>query len=113
MRYCKKWICEEPENIVAAAAGVYAFINMKEFNDAEKLVNQFTFDKLECSDENDIMFTAASKLYEAAGKKKEKKQIDKAMKEYEERLEQYFSYADFDDEDMEFDLDFLDDDLPF
>ena len=35
------------------------------------------------------------------------------MKEYEERLEQYFSYADFDDEDMEFDLDFLDDDLPF
>ena len=113
VRYCKEWICEEPENIVAAAAGVYAFINMKEFNDAEKLVNQFIFDKSECSDENDIMFTAASKLYEAAGKKKEKKQIDKAMKEYEERLEQYFSYADFDDEDMEFDLDFLDDYLPF
>ena len=36
-------------------ARLFLRINMKEFNDAEKLVDQFIFDKSECSDENDIM----------------------------------------------------------
>ena len=54
------------------------FLKTKEFDAAEKLVDQFIFDKTDCLDENDIMFTAASKLYEAEGKKKEKK--DKSQK---------------------------------
>ncbi len=98
VKYCREWIQKEPENIKAAVAGVYAFIDKKEFNEAEKLVERFLFDKSVCSDENDIMFTAASKLYGAMGKRKEKKQVDKALQKYEDYLEQYFANADFDEE---------------
>lgn len=101
--FCQKWIQKEPENIVAATAGVYAFMNMKDYDEAEKLVDKFIIDKSECIEENDIMFTAASKLYEVMGKKKEKKEVDKAIKKYEEYLEEYFLNLDFDE----------DDDLPF
>lgn len=121
MEFCKDWIQKEPENIVAAVAGVYAFIAVGEFSEAEKLVGRFIFDKSKCTDENDIMFTAASKLYEVTGKGKEKKQIDKAIQQYEEYLEEYFENLEdeefalgdegFDREGEELDL--FDDDLPF
>ena len=39
--FCKKWIQKEPENIVAACAGVYAFIEVKSFEEADKLVDRF------------------------------------------------------------------------
>lgn len=107
VKYCKEWLEKEPENVAAATAGVYAFIKTKEFEAAEELVGRFIFDKTECTDENDIMFMAASRLYEATGKRKEKKKIDKALQDYEEYLEKYFGYLD------EEDLAFLDEELPF
>ena len=107
--FCKKWILKEPENIIAAAAGVYSFIEVKEYEEAEQLVDRFIFDKSQCSAENDIMFTAASKLYATEGKRKEKKLVDKAMKEYEKCLKEYFESSGFEDEDDEF----SDWDLPF
>ena len=88
--FCKKWIQKEPENIVAACAGVYAFIEVNAFEEAEKLIEQFIPDKSRCSEENDMMFVAASTLYQVTGRKKEKKVVDKAMKEYEEYLKEYF-----------------------
>lgn len=115
VKYCKDWYQKEPENVMSAAALVYAYIDTKEFDEAEKIVRQFIFDGSECTDENDIMYIAASKLYEAMGKRKEKKQIDKAIQKYEEYLEKYFSGFDeneeFDFEDEEFDPE--DEDLPF
>lgn len=104
--FCKKWLQKEPENIVAATAGVYAFIETKAFEEAEKLVEQFILDKSKCTDENDIMFTAASTLYQVTGKKKEKRVIDKAMKEYEKNLEEYF-------ESLEYEGEYEDEELPF
>lgn len=106
-KYCEKWIQKEPDNVIAATAAVYAFIRTKEFASAEKLVDQFILDKSECDDENDVMFTAASKLYEAMGKKKEKKQIDKAIKAYDDYLKEYFETMEFDESD------YLEDELPF
>ena len=82
---------------------------MKKLDAAEELVNRFIDDRSECTEENDIMFTAASKLYQVMGKRKEKKQIDKALREYEEYLKKYF--MGMDDEDGE--MDFRDEDLPF
>lgn len=109
VKYCKEWMQKEPENIVAATAGVYAFIDAKEYDGAEKLVDKFIFDKSVCVDENDIMFTAASKLYGAMGKRKEKKQIDQVIQAYDDYLEQYFGNPDFDEEKLEI----PDDELPF
>lgn len=97
--FCQKWMHKEPENIVAATAGVYAFIDMKDYDEAEKLVDKFIINKSECVEENDIMFTAASKLYEAMGKKKEKREIDKAIKKYDEYLEEYFLNSDYEEDD--------------
>ena len=45
------------------------------------------------------MFVAASKLYEAMGKEKEKKEVDKAIQEYDEYVWEYFLNPDFDEDD--------------
>ena len=107
--YCQEWISKEPENMIAAVAGVYAFIEEKEFAAAEALVDKFILDKTVCTEDNDVMFTAASNLYDKMGKRKEKRQIDKALKEYDEYLESYFGGMEFDEDE----LDFWDEDLPF
>lgn len=107
--YCKEWIFKEPENMIAAVAGVYAFIEINDFVAAEELVNKFLLDKTVCTEDNDIMFTAASILYDKMGKKKEKRQIDKALQEYDAYLESYFGGMELEKDE----LDFWDDDLPF
>lgn len=107
--FCKKWLQKEPENIIAACAGVYAFIEVNAFEEAEKLIEQFIPDKSRCSEENDMMFVVASTLYQVTGRKKEKKEVDKAMKEYEEYLKEYFEFSEFDEEEEEF----FEEELPF
>ena len=103
VEFCKKWMQKEPGNVVAATSGVYAYISTKEYDAAETLVDRFIINKSECLDENDMMFIAASKLYKAMGKKKEKREIDKAIKKYyeymEEYIEQYFMNPDFEEDD--------------
>ena len=59
-------------------------------------------DKNNCSEETYIMFTAASLLFEVTGMRKEKKQIDKALKKFDEYMEQQFMDFDMEDEEMEF-----------
>ena len=108
--YCRKWIQKEPENIIASVAGVYALIGIRQYDEAEKLAARFIFDFSECTEENDVMFIALSRLYEAMGRKKEKRQIDKAIEEYEERMEE--ELANLDDDEYSFD-DWDDRELPF
>lgn len=108
VEFCEKWLQKEPENMIAACAGVYAFIKVKAFEKAEKLVEQFIPDKSQCSEENDMMFTAASVLYQATGRKKDKKAVDKALEEYDEYLKEQFAYPEYDEEE-----EFFDDELPF
>lgn len=98
VEFCEEWMRNEPENIIAATAGVYAFINVREYNKAEKLIEYFIMDKSECNDDNMVMFIAASKLYKAMGKKKEKKEVDKALKQYDKSVQEYFTNFDEEDE---------------
>lgn len=107
-KYCREWIKKEPENVTAATAGVYAFIETEEFDAAEELVERFILDRSNCTEENDIMFTAASKLYETTGKSKEKKQMEDALEKYDQYLEKYFTGSDEEAEDEDFF-----DELPF
>lgn len=109
--YCTKWIGKEPDNIMAATAGVYAFIAIQKHEQAEELVDLFIPNKTMCTAENSIMFTAASKLYEVMERTKEKKQVDKALEAYDEYLEEYFENLDCDDWD-DYDDEFWDD-MPF
>ncbi len=45
------------------------------------------------------MFIAASKLYGAIGKEREKEEIDKAIEKYDKYVEEYFLNNDFDEDD--------------
>lgn len=104
IEFCEKWMRQEPENVVAATAGVYAYVDTKEYDKAEALVDRFIIDKSKCFEENEIMFIAASKLYGAMGKEGEKEEIDKAIEKYDEYVEEYFLNPDFDeDEELPFD----------
>ena len=107
-KFCEQWINEEPENVVAAAAGVTAYIGVKNFEAAEELVDRFIPNKSKCIEENDVMFMAASTLYQVMGRKKEKIQVEKAMKAYEKELQKQMEMEVLGDE-----LDFWDDELPF
>lgn len=89
VEFSEKWMKKEPENVVAATAGVYAFIDTKEYDKAEKQVDRFIMDKSKCFEENEIMFIAASKLYGAMGKEEEKEEIDKAIEKYDEYVEEF------------------------
>ncbi len=109
VRFCKDWLKKEPENIVAATANAYAFIDVGEFEEAEKLVDSYIGDKNNCSDETYIMFTAASLLYEVTERGEEKTQIEKALEEYDEYVGKQFFDFDMDDEDIEF----WEEELPF
>ncbi|MBS6195417.1 MAG: hypothetical protein KH828_07540 [Clostridiales bacterium] len=107
--FCEKWYEAEKDNIVAATALIYARMHIKDLDGAEKLVKKYISDDTICTDENDIVFTAAAILYKTKGNKKEEKRINKAIKQYEEELEAYCTEMDEED----FDFDFLDDELPF
>jgi len=109
VNFCKEWMQKEAENIWAFAAGIYAYISAKEFAAAEELVNRFIYDETECSDENEVLFTAASKLYEVTGNKKAQKRMNDALEEYDAAFEAYLNEYDSEEDDFEFD----DEDLPF
>ena len=109
VQYCRKWICDEPKNLLAAVAGVYALTQEKVYEEAEQLVERFILDPDDCNDDNSIMFVAASSLYEAMGKKSKKKKIDKAIQKYDEELERE---AEFWEDGFDLD-DISEEDLPF
>ncbi len=105
--YCRGWIEKEPDNIMAVTAGIYACISDKKMEEAEKLIHKYMDEDTECTEENDILFIAASRYYQAVGNKKEQKRIDALLEEYDRQLEEYF--MEYEDDELLFE----DDELPF
>lgn len=98
VEFCKKWLEEEPGNMAAVTANVYADMSVHDMETAEKLIKQYIQEDTKCTEENDILFTAASKFYQAAGNKKEQNRMEQALEEYEKYLEEYFMGDEEDDE---------------
>lgn len=102
--FCKEWIREEPDNIFAIAATIYASIAIRDMEKAEALIKQHIKEDTECTEDNDILFTAASTYYQVTGNKKEQKRIDKEIKKYEKFLEDFYmgdaeeDFFDYDEE---------------
>lgn len=107
--FCEDWYKAEYDNIVAATSLIYARIAVKDLQGAEKIVRRFITKDTICSEENDMIYSAASLLYKVNGNKKEEKRINKAIKIFEKELEEYFS--SFDEEGL--DMDIPDEELPF
>lgn len=109
---CRHWLEEDPDDITAVTASVYAYTASRDLEAAEKLIREHIQEDTQCTEENDILFTAAAAFYKASGNKKEYKRIDDALEAYDEYLGKFFEGMDGDgDEDDLFDWD--DDDLPF
>lgn len=108
LQFCRQWMAEEPDNIMAVAANIYTDIRSHDHEDAEKLIKQHIHEETRCTEENDILFTAASAFYKASGNKKEQKRMERALQEYEDYLEKYM--MGMDEDDLLFDDD---DDGPF
>lgn len=87
VQFCDQWINKEPENIMAGTAYVYALIDAKEYEKAKKIIEMFLDEGTECSEENEIMFIAASRYYGAAGDKKKQKELDKMIKAYDDYVD--------------------------
>ena len=106
LQFCRQWMAEEPDNIMAVAANIYIDIKSHAYEDAEKLIKQHIQEETRCTEENDILFTAASAFYKASGNKEEQKRMERALQEYEDYLEKYMMGMDeddllFDDDDEE------------
>lgn len=110
LEFSERWYDEEPDNLVAAVSLIYARVGVKDLEGAESLVKQYISDDTLCNDENEILFTAAAMVYKLSGNKKEEKRMNKAIKEYEKVLEDFFmGKVNFEDDDLDFD----DEELPF
>ena len=96
--FCRQWLADEPDNIVAATSAIYSSIAVRDLKGAEELIWKYLPEGTPCTEENDVLFTAAAVCYQAIGNKKEKKRIDKALEEYEKSLEEYLLGGDDDDD---------------
>lgn len=97
--FCRGWISQEPENMQAASSMVYTLLRQKKLKEAEEIVDRYLTADTECTDDNDILFIAAERLYEANGNKKRQKQIGRALEEYDRYLEADFLSDDGEDSD--------------
>lgn len=77
---------KESDNMQAAAACIYAEIAMGKTDEAKQLAETYISKDTECTDENDILFVAAEKLYEKVNDKQALKWVRRAEKTYEDRL---------------------------
>lgn len=106
--FCRQWLEDAPDDICAVTANIYADIDIQDLEAAESLIKQYIGEEVQCTEENDILFTAASQYYEKSGNKKEKKRIDRELNAYEKELKKFFMGEEDDDEVM-----WGEEDLPF
>lgn len=108
--FCRKWLRDEPDNIFAATASIYADIAVQDMEAAGRIISEYIPEGTSCTEENDIIFTAASSYYRKTGNKKEEKRMEKALDEYDKYLREFLTGGG-DDEELEFMWD--EEDLPF
>lgn len=100
--FCGEWLEEDPDDPVAVATGIYMFLEIRDMEAAEKLIREHIHGDTECTDQNDVLFTAAATYYKIAGKKEEESRIQKALDAYEKEMEEFFGGFDEDEGEMEF-----------
>lgn len=100
--FCERWLEEEPDNDVAAAAGIYMFLEARKMEAAEQLIRQRIHEDTKCTDENEMLFSAAATFYKVTGKKEEEERVQKELDEYEDQLAALFDGFDGEDDELEF-----------
>lgn len=101
LEFCEEWYKKETDNLLAAVALIHARMRMNELDQAEELVKKYISEDTECTDDTEIIFTAAAALYKEKGDKEAEERMNRILEEYEEKLEE--ELMEWEDED----------DLPF
>ncbi len=86
--FCEKWYEEEPEVQLSAVALIYAKVNANDYGGAEQLVEKYISKGEECTEDNELVYRAAVKLYEVKGDNKTAEQMKESLEKYEEEVEQ-------------------------
>lgn len=84
---CEKWHRQNTESQPLAAALIYARINAKEYTGAEEVVQKYISKEDECTEDTELIYRAAVRLYEEKGDQKTAKQMKKTLEQYEEEVE--------------------------
>ena len=107
LKYCENWEADETGNPLAAAALIYAKIKMKDLEGAEEVVKRYIAEDTVCTEENDVIFTAALRLYKENGNKEMEKKMDDILEEYDKKLGEYLTGLG------EEELEFMGGEMPF
>lgn len=107
LKYCENWEADETGNPLAAAALIYANIKMKDLEGAEEIVKRYIAEDTVCTEENDVIFIAALRLYKENGNKEMEKKMDDILEEYDKKLGEYLTGLE------EEELEFMGDEMPF
>ncbi|MDE7044426.1 MAG: hypothetical protein K2O97_05325, partial [Acetatifactor sp.] len=90
LQFSRQWLEEEGDNMDAIAANIYSYTAVRDMKTADELVRRHIPEGTKCRSKNNILFAAASTLYEEAGNEKEKNRIDQEIAAYIERLKDYY-----------------------
>lgn len=99
--FCRQWHAEEPDDTSAAAALIYTQTAMKDWEGAEETVRKYISEGDPCTEDTELIFTAASALYRENGDKKAGRRIDRAIRKYEDEMEEALLELD-DEEELDF-----------
>ena len=112
LAFCEDWYKKEGDNVAAATALIHARTAVGDFKGAEQIIDTYISEDGECTDDNDMVYTAAELLYKVSGNKEAEKRVREAINRYDEELEAYYSVMG--GEGIDFNMDDIDEeDLPF
>ena len=103
VEFCQAWLNDYPDNLSAVTALIYAMVKQHDrdgtpLDAARELIEKYIHPDTDCTDDNDILFMAASVLYETSGDKETHTQIENRIKEYEEKLDELLTNYDNEDD---------------
>ena len=87
LEYCENWYAEENENVVAATALIYARTSVMDFQGAEEIVKKYITEDGKCTEDNDLIYMAASLLYKVSKNEKAEEKINQELQRYEKEME--------------------------
>ncbi|MDO4439326.1 MAG: hypothetical protein Q4B86_07825 [Eubacteriales bacterium] len=81
--FCKNWFNDEPQNVIAATAYIYALIGVEEYDKAKEIVDLFINEDTKCCLENDLIFIAAATLYQLTGDLEKAEQLKNEIEAFD------------------------------
>jgi len=83
-KFGDEWLAKYPYDLYAAASVVFLKIELKKWDEAEKITEKYLRDELVCDDTNDTFFMAAYRLFEITDNINAKNRVMQKIAEYQQ-----------------------------